>query len=363
MVFKKLQKISNVLQKKLNTIEVDCNRCLKVRAQISSCSACLDICPNNSIDLQMDSIELKQSCLNCGLCTSVCPTNALKWTNPPLLQLLDQVVNVSKGESDVYICCSSFSKRKNSNCIEVPCLGILPKEFWLNLGINSTNFNILYDPELCNQCSLKNGQELFMENVSILEQTLNLPIPFCIDISSNVTQNEETIDHNKRQFLMGLFEDVKETNTHVVQEVLEVEKILSPFEKYNQYYQAKNELDAIVEEVNGLKNSAIDHYLNYSMNYTDKRSFLYRTLEQRPDLQEKINVAIPKIKESCTKCGACSFLCPTDAIHMDAEKNLVLQTNKCVSCNLCVEICYEKHISLVTQTATVFNNKFRYLSN
>jgi ferredoxin len=40
---------------------------------------------------------------------------------------------------------------------------------------------------------------------------------------------------------------------------------------------------------------------------------------------------------------------------------MILSTNKCVSCGLCVEICYEKHIQLTPKKGTVFQDKFIYL--
>ena len=37
--------------KKLDKIEVDANKCQKVRAVVSSCSACMDVCPADAITI------------------------------------------------------------------------------------------------------------------------------------------------------------------------------------------------------------------------------------------------------------------------------------------------------------------------
>jgi len=358
MLFDKIRKMSNVLIKKMEKIEVEPNKCLKVRAVTSSCSACMDICPTNSIDFKLDSIELKQSCLNCGLCTTVCLTNALKWNAPPLVQLYNQVLRLSENGNPVYISCSSvLNGNPNENLVEVPCLGMLPSEFWISVGLNSSNVKIIHQSRLCLNCKVTTGEAIFMKLRKEAEDYLSKKFYVSSSFKEEGAQDREIVDYNRRRFITTLFEEVKETNTITVKEALEVEKILTPFEKFDCYYQQQNEVEEILEEVNEIKFNVMDQLLNDAVIHSDKNRLLFNEFKKNPDLQEKMIFLIPEIKNSCTHCGACAFLCPTDAIKMDNDC-IILSTTKCVSCQLCVEICYEKHIQMIPKNGKIFNEKF-----
>ena len=43
--------------------------------------------------------------------------------------------------------------------------------------------------------------------------------------------------------------------------------------------------------------------------------------------------------EKCIDCGACVSLCPTDALHLDANERLELLYEKCIGCLLCLDAC------------------------
>ncbi len=361
MLFDKIRKISNVLIKKMDKVEVVPNKCLKVRAVTSSCSACSDVCPTNCIEFKLDSIELKDSCLNCGLCTTVCLTNALKWNAPPLIQLYNQVIRLSENEDPVYIACSSVAKENlNANLVEVPCLGMLPSAFWISAGLNTTKVKIIHQSNCCHDCHVSTGEALWMKQLEEAEQYLSRKFAICSNIDAESAQNREIADHSRRKLITSLFEEVNEINTITAKEVFEVEKTLTPFERFDHYYKQQNEVEEIIEEVNEIKDNAIDKVLNDTVIHSDKNALLFKEFKKNPDLQEQMTFLIPEMKESCTRCGACAFLCPTNAITMDND-GMILSTNKCVSCGLCEEICYEKHIQMKLKNGTVFNEKFMYL--
>lgn len=356
-----LKKMSNVLMKKIDKIEVEPNKCMKVRAANSSCSACSDVCPVNGIDISQDSVEINDSCIDCGLCTAVCPTNALKWNHPPLMQILEQLKRLSNSETEVYITCtSSMQGTARANVVEVPCLGMLPTEFWMCAGLYVPRLQIIYQPLNCRSCQTSDGERLFLEQKKAAEAVIDHTFPICDSVRQ--VRDDGQVDHGRRRFLTSLLEEVKETNTITVKEVLEVDKTLSPFEKFDRYHQQQQEkeIEALVEAADEIKNNVIDKLLNGNIQHTDKRALLLHAFEKKQELQERMTLSIPEIQESCTRCGACAFLCPTDAIIMDNE-SLILSTNKCISCGLCEEICYEKHIHLTPTKATILQDKFLYL--
>lgn len=51
--------------------------CLTCKNEKSGCTACMDVCPVNAIEVEEDSIEILDSCRKCGLCAATCPTEAI----------------------------------------------------------------------------------------------------------------------------------------------------------------------------------------------------------------------------------------------------------------------------------------------
>jgi Pyruvate/2-oxoacid:ferredoxin oxidoreductase delta subunit len=53
------------------------------------------------------------------------------------------------------------------------------------------------------------------------------------------------------------------------------------------------------------------------------------------------------LASTCYFCTACSILCPLGAIKQTEDNKLILDTGKCTGCNLCVEVCVHKSLTLV----------------
>ena len=52
--------------------------CLVCKHEESSCTACLDACPVEAIDIEDGGIDVLDSCRKCGLCAAACPTEDRK---------------------------------------------------------------------------------------------------------------------------------------------------------------------------------------------------------------------------------------------------------------------------------------------
>jgi NAD-dependent dihydropyrimidine dehydrogenase PreA subunit len=44
-------------------------------------------------------------------------------------------------------------------------------------------------------------------------------------------------------------------------------------------------------------------------------------------------------RDKCIDCGACTAVCPTDALTLGLEKKLVLEEEKCILCGNCLKAC------------------------
>ncbi len=57
-----------------------------------------------------------------------------------------------------------------------------------------------------------------------------------------------------------------------------------------------------------------------------------------------IESAILIDRDVCVNCGACTSVCPVDALTMDDTATLSFDSNKCIDCKLCVVACPTKAI-------------------
>ncbi len=56
--------------------------------------------------------------------------------------------------------------------------------------------------------------------------------------------------------------------------------------------------------------------------------------------------AIQKDDEKCVHCGACTSICPTEALRFNGEKKVVVEAEKCVHCGACIKVCPTQALSL-----------------
>lgn len=60
----------------------------------------------------------------------------------------------------------------------------------------------------------------------------------------------------------------------------------------------------------------------------------------------KLNRTIAWDSDACTHCGACTAVCPSEALVLDGNDQLCLHQDKCIVCELCVKTCPLNVLSL-----------------
>jgi ferredoxin len=62
---------------------------------------------------------------------------------------------------------------------------------------------------------------------------------------------------------------------------------------------------------------------------------------------EEVPEQIKRDDDSCTHCGACTAVCPSDALYVGGDEFAVeFDTEKCVACGNCVRVCPVQCIEL-----------------
>ncbi len=69
-------------------------------------------------------------------------------------------------------------------------------------------------------------------------------------------------------------------------------------------------------------------------------------LEQSGIKVDILTKSINLDEDSCVHCGACTSVCPTDALYLDKDARLCFDNSKCIVCELCVEACPARVISV-----------------
>ena len=50
--------------------------------------------------------------------------------------------------------------------------------------------------------------------------------------------------------------------------------------------------------------------------------------------------------ETCTGCGECVEVCPTEVFEIQDGKSVIVQPEECIECGACVDACPEECITL-----------------
>ncbi|MDR2568070.1 MAG: 4Fe-4S binding protein [Mycoplasmataceae bacterium] len=44
-------------------------------------------------------------------------------------------------------------------------------------------------------------------------------------------------------------------------------------------------------------------------------------------------------QKQCISCGACTSVCPTEALYFDKDYKIKYDSSKCTNCGACVKVC------------------------
>ena len=71
---------------------------------------------------------------------------------------------------------------------------------------------------------------------------------------------------------------------------------------------------------------------------------------------EEVQENIQRDEDSCVHCGACTAVCPTDALSVSSiDRKVVLDPEKCVACGNCVKVCTVQCIDLFVMKLNGFS--------
>lgn len=367
MSFSGMRIAGHVAQRIVEDLHFEAELCLRQTSPRSQCNLCKEVCPVSAIhiersntpghivDMQLD----EELCIHCGLCTTVCPSSAFQW-KPSCAQLAQELRRRSAlyNSSLYFTCHQTHMHHQSETLISVPCLGMLPWEFWLYLQSSEIPYAIFLPSDLCQQCAITQGEAILLEQITKAEQASQRAIEL-IDKKEELIFLPEEHDQHYRAARRKFFSSLAHTGRQAAVYTLDtaVNSLLGAPKKPGSL--PKNTMQRVheqrviegIEEAEDTKN--FEQRDTASLFLTARRQLLLASLKLT-ETNGHCNTAIelPHINSFCTLCNACAYLCPTEALVIQ-ETALQLKAQACVGCGLCEEICWPKALDMRSYNAQV----------
>lgn len=323
-------------------IAVHQSRCAVVRNRNATCMKCADACTSGCITYADNELTIDpEKCIGCGTCATVCPTCALEAQNPNDAELLRRAVAAMKAaEGEAVIACDQILAAAEGlydpeKVVGLPCLGRVDETLLVTLA-NAGATQVSLVKAKCDECPQKVGfytAEAVCKTANVLLETWNNNMrvtlvdkfPAAIRLKS-----EKGYDYDRREFFSGMRGNAKEaavkTTDHMVKDALGVEEQEQP--KY----------------IKVMADGTLPHFI------PDRRERLLDNLAVMGEPQDVMidtrlwgHVVINT--ETCISCQMCATFCPTGAIKKftdeDGTFGIEHSPSDCVKCRCCTDICKE----------------------
>lgn len=287
----------------LSPLSIDSDRCCRLISPLSQCHICEDICPKHALAFSNNHWQ-STDCLNCGLCVAACPQQVFSLDEGLLLAAADKY-------DDLSISCRHCQGTPIGQ-IQISCFQQLYPELLFRLLENVQSLKLYYNQNTCDNCP----NHWLAQSFPLQLKQFHLPFAklSLIDCAQDTNVSNAT---DRRHFFLNLFSSVKTTAEKAV---AKTEDFIIPLS-----LQKGNNTREIIA----------------------KRVALRSIYQNNPDIAPQQELPYRMLKNThCTFCGACTALCPTNALTLltteQGEKKLSYQPILCTQCNICADICFVK---------------------
>jgi energy-converting hydrogenase B subunit K len=290
--------------------------CLNTKKPFAhACRLCIESCPHQAIS-EYRQLEAKL-CTECGVCMAVCPSDG--YVDRTMDKLHDYLLETD----NIILNCPQASPLG----FEIPCLGILDRDGWMTLMLLAKEKSATIITGDCAECE---DRKACAASVQAFNQ-VHTDWPEHAAVRIQVRPDKGSALEPLTAGSVG-------------------PKSVTRRESMTGWKQRSLEK---VEE--WLPNLAADE--TYSM--PKARQWLVEVLGKTPE--DKIPFRALIVADSCTSCGVCAAICPQGALQKLEEMapgpadplkedkiismRLILEPQKCVQCNRCVDICRPKALT------------------
>jgi len=308
-------------------VQLESQRCLHHLSRFSTCDVCYDICPVDAIQPgQPPSLDI-QKCQQCGACLSVCPNDAYRGDDGFRALLLALKRLDSKG---LELVC-----KKNPNAqsgVFEASVAIQMRECLASLGwgtylvLAGLNFEkILIRTDACANCEWGELRDR---------------------IEFQVTQAKMLLENWGKSEILQLVENIECSQTRPLWDVTN-----PPLSRRDFFRAALRQGEVTFAKLENLEGNSSTRLPRNRIRMMTAVNHFPTSVDDSKDVVLQDEFVQLSISETCTACGVCARICPTEALtfEIDPEKvhfQLEFSPQKCIGCELCSSVCLPSAIQI-----------------
>ena len=316
--------------------------CLACKNEKSGCTACMDVCPVNAVEVEEDAIEILDTCRKCGLCAAACPTEAIISPRLAPKNLYDDIVSAATSHETAYVTCTRALKRMpRENEVVVACVGDITAETWFSVLADYPNVSVYLPLGVCDKCRNTGGEDILGEAIATAEEWAGTGMGLEVDPKSLKCHKRR--EYERKEFMDNI---MRSTGLAVSKLNPATAALASVSQRLKAHSQQITNLERTLNKACGTNTQKRRRIL------MQKNQLLLSTLQAHPELAENVRVTRPECDFSkCTMCGECVAMCPTFACDLKGAGRFTLESTYCVGCGLCAEVCPDHAITMVETDA------------
>ena len=336
------------------SLAVQPSRCVVVRNRNASCRRCAEACPTGAILVEgNDLVVAPERCVGCGTCATVCPTAALESKKPDDKELLRAAVAAMQANDgaavimDAAMQAAAEGKYDPAKVVVVKSLGRVDESLIAVLAAGgATSIVLVAGPVEDASAASDRTAQLVCDTAALLLETWgsDVSVKLTSKLPRSVRRTEPAeFDTGRRGFFSSVRDEARAaaaiTAEHVVREKLGAEEPEEP------------KFAKVAED------GTLPHFL------PERRGRLLLALSNlgRPEdvmIDTRLFGHVIIDSEKCTSCQLCATFCPTEAIRKFGDAATAAETGRpfgidhytgrCVQCHCCEDICPTGALTLST---------------
>jgi len=344
-LFRKIKFVDRALTNLEHVLDVNEDRCVRLKHKRSTCQVCVTNCPTEAIKVGKirEHIVIDwEKCVACGICTNVCSTEVFRLKQFTDRDLLERSRGVIQANKNLEIRCCKVSDKPVNFAIEVNCLGLINSAHIVALaayGAEALHFRHAD----CENCEAKWGKKHVLQSIKASQYILKA---YNINNSIILSTGKHIASFT-----------IPSKDDHLVDK----EKVLSRREFF-QYFKRQTKLSAgkTISLLWDIESKQARRPVGVSQKFVPiKRRLLLASLQtsEAPDenpLDTSESSTLTSLELDPSKCGlceSCARFCPTGALTQQTvrdrrgkkiEAELKFNPAKCVKCDLCLDACFTK---------------------
>ena len=312
--------------------------CLACKSEKSSCTACVDVCPVDAIEVDDGSINIADTCRKCGLCVGVCPTEAFVSVNLAPKKLYDKVAAAAAAYETAYVTCTRALKRMpRENEVVIGCIGDVTPETWFSLMVDYPNVSVYLPLGICDKCKNTTGEETLGDHIAQAEEWAGTGMG--LEVEPGDLTCAKRREFERKEFMDKI---MKSTGLAVSAMNPAVAAVTSVAQRMKEHSKRISDLERTLNAACGVNTERRRRIL------TQGRQLMLTSLRSRPELAENISIRLPECDYmACTLCGDCVRMCPLHANDLVNGGRFTVEPTYCVGCGLCAEVCEAHALTMV----------------